>query len=603
MLLKSNKIKIFLFVVFTFIFFQSANVGESGSPLSPCDVKFSKDGQFVYIAERTGHQVQVIDLKTEKIIKTLKMPASPNGLVLGNKKLYVTCSSPYGHIVIIDTSSLKIIKTIKSGHGSCAPVLSKNEKRIYICYQFKDEVGEIDLESGKELRRIKVLRQPYAAVLGKNGKYLFVANLLPATRADIDVVAADVSIINMETGKKVKDIKLDNGSNALRGMCISPDGKHVYITHNLGRFLVPTTQLERGWMNTSAISIIQAEKLEYVATVLLDDVSNGAAGSWGSMVSPDNQYVYVAHSGTHEISVIDQKKMLQKISETEKKKEISINLTFLYDIRKRIKLDANGPRLIDVHQNKIITANYFTDSISLITVKNMGDYGIEKKSIPLNPDLQMSKARKGEMYFHDAQYCFQQWQSCTGCHPNDARVDGLNWDLLNDGLGNPKNCKNMLLAHKTPPAMITGIRESAEVAVRAGFKYIQFSVLPEDHYEAVDEYLKSLTPVPSPYLVNGQLSESAKNGKKVFSKAGCIKCHHGEYYTDMKKYDLGEGKGLDAGKEFDTPTLIEVWRSGPYLYDGRANTVQEVISEFKHGSDIDLTDKEIKDLAEYILSL
>ena len=43
----------------------------------------------------------------------------------------------------------------------------------------------------------------------------------------------------------------------------------------------------------------------------------------------------------------------------------------------------------------------------------------------------------------------------------------LNWDLLNDGVGNPKNTRSLLLAHKTPPAMFLGVRANAEAAVRA----------------------------------------------------------------------------------------------------------------------------------------
>ena len=48
-----------------------------------------------------------------------------------------------------------------------------------------------------------------------------------------------------------------------------------------------------------------------------------------------------------------------------------------------------------------------------------------------------------------------------------AWSDGLNWDLLSDSLGNSKNAKSMLPAHRTPPALSTGIRPNAEVAVRA----------------------------------------------------------------------------------------------------------------------------------------
>ena len=104
----------------------------------------------------------------------------------------------------------------------------------------------------------------------------------------------------------------------------------------------------------------------------------------------------------------------------------------------------------------------------------------------------MSLARKGEFYFHDAGICFQGWQSCSTCHPGQARVDGLNWDLLNDGIGNPKNTKSLLLAHKTPPAMSMGVRETAETAVRAGIQHILFTVQPEEVAVAMDKYLKSL---------------------------------------------------------------------------------------------------------------
>ena len=45
--------------------------------------------------------------------------------------------------------------------------------------------------------------------------------------------------------------------------------------------------------------------------------------------------------------------------------------------------------------------------------------------------------------------------------------------------------------------MISGIRAHAEIAVRAGYKLIQFSDLPEEFAECVDEYLMSLKPVPT----------------------------------------------------------------------------------------------------------
>lgn len=212
-----------------------------------------------------------------------------------------------------------------------------------------------------------------------------------------------------------------------------------------------------------------------------------------------------------------------------------------------------------------------------------------------------SRIHKGEKYFNDAEYCFQNWQSCNGCHPGDARMDAMNWDLMNDGIGNSKNCKSLLLSHVTPPAMISGIRASSYVAVRTGYKFIQFIDLPEEYATCVDEYLLSLKPLPSPYLVNGELSEKAKRGRKVFEKFKCDECHSGPYYTDMKMHRIGEDVEFEQG--WDTPTLREVWRTAPYLFDGRAATMKEVFEVYKHGIDKKISSKEADELAEYVNSL
>ena len=219
----------------------------------------------------------------------------------------------------------------------------------------------------------------------------------------------------------------------------------------------------------------------------------------------------------------------------------------------------------------------------------------------MNPGREETKENSGEKYFNDATNCFQGWQSCTGCHPGEGRADGMNWDLMNDGVGNSKNCKSMLYSHVTAPSMISGIRETAEWAVRAGFKFIQFFEVKEEHAVCVDAYLKALRPVPSPLLVNGELSEKAKEGRKVFDKLQCCECHSGPYYTDQKMHRIGEN--IEFEKGWDTPTLIEVWRTAPYLFNGRAATMQEVFEVQKHGIDKKVSKKEIEALTEYVNSL
>jgi len=212
------------------------------------------------------------------------------------------------------------------------------------------------------------------------------------------------------------------------------------------------------------------------------------------------------------------------------------------------------------------------------------------------------------MLFHDASLCFQRWQSCATCHP-DARADGLNWDLMNDGFGNPKNTKSLLLTHRTPPAMSESVRETAEMAVRAGFRNILFQQCDEKDARAVDAYLKSLEPVPGPHLVHGRLSPAAQRGKKMFfgRRAGCAECHPAPLFTDLRPHNVGTQRDFDRTAEFDTPTLIEAWRTAPYLHDGSYATIEELIGKGQHGKSHRageaLSPQEIGDLAEYVLSL
>jgi cytochrome c peroxidase len=184
----------------------------------------------------------------------------------------------------------------------------------------------------------------------------------------------------------------------------------------------------------------------------------------------------------------------------------------------------------------------------------------------------------------------------------------LNWDLLNDGLGNPKNTKSLLLAHSTPPAMSLGGRDSVEAAVQAGIEHILFTKQPEEVASSINEYLKSLKPVPSPYLVHGKPSDAAQRGKKLFIRAGCVDCHVPGLYTDLRPHDVGTRASYDRpADKFYTPTLIEVWRTAPYLHDGSAAIMRDVVTtrnpHDEHGETSKLSQQDIDDLCTYVLSL
>lgn len=609
--------------------------------LGPTCVVAAKDGGTLFVLNADADQVAVVATAGGKVLRTIALPATPTGLALSpdGAKLYVTCGLPQGTVSVVDVASGQVAGQIPAGHTPGAPVVSPDGKRLYVANRFNNDVAVIDPEAKKELARVPAVREPIAAAITPDGKTLFVANLVPNDRSDAYDVAAVVTVIDTATNQ-ASPIRLLNGSSSLRGICVSPDGKYAYVAHILARYQMPTTQLERGWMNTNALSIIDAAAKKLVNTVLLDDVDLGAANPWGVATTADGKYVCVTHAGTHELSVIDIGGVMAKLAKipAEAKPgepgkpyddrgsfssptlaDVPNDLAFLVDLRRRIKLQrmditgmvpegpmVNGPRGLAVVGSKVYVALHFSDNLAAVDLEPKPQKLVTL--IPLGPEPKLTVQRRGEVFFHDADLCFQHWQSCASCHP-DARIDGLNWDLMNDGLGNPKNNRSMLLVHKTPPSMSEGVRATAEEAVRSGIKHIQFAVRPDEDAVAIDEYLKSLTPVPSPHLVNGQLSESAKRGKALFFSegVGCATCHPEPLYTDLQMYDVESKGSYDRRPDFDTPTLVEVWRTAPYLHDGRYATIKQLIKEGKHGRKFGaverLTDQQIADLVEFVLSL
>ena len=562
---------------------------------SPSAIVPSPDGKTLFVACSTANQIAVFDRPSNRTVRRLFLPDSPSGLALSRAgtRLYVTCSAPESSVCVIDPDRGTILRQIAAGHTAMAPVLSRDELRLYVCNRFNHDISVLDLPAGTEIKRIRVSREPVAAAITPDGRFLLVANHIYDAVTDGPGAAAVVSVIDTDTLEVTKQIKLSRGSGLLRGIAISPDGKYGVVSHLIARYYLPTTEVDFGRINSNAISFIDLERMVYLRNVFLDQARRGAANPWGIAWTPDGKNIIVTLAGTHEICIVD--------APTRPQKPVTAG--------ERIALPGNGPRALTLIGTRIYVANYFSDDLATF---DLAAHFRQAVQLPLGPTSEQSEIRRGEMLFNDAKLCFQEWQSCASCHDTDGRMDGLNWDLLNDGMGNPKNAKSLLWAHQTPPAMSLGVRQNAELAVRAGIRHILFTQQPEDVPAAIDAFLKSLAPLPSPHLVQGALSDAAQRGQRIFNdpQVGCADCHRPPLFTDLASVDVGTRGRYDRPEDpdpLDTPTLVELWRTSPYLHDGSAATIREALTKLnphdRHGKTSHLSTRQLDELEAYLLSL
>jgi hypothetical protein len=229
------------------------------------------------------------------------------------------------------------------------------------------------------------------------------------------------------------------------------------------------------------------------------------------------------------------------------------------------------------------------------------------------------------------------WIACSSCHP-DGHTDGRVWQ-------NPEGLRKTTaffgLAH-THPLHWSADRDEVqdfEYTIRGrlmgGRGLVHGSIRPKEAFEKVELeeplsgrskdldalaiYTNSFAYPLSPHIAApGKLSESAERGKKLFfTKAmGCVECHSGPFYTDSslqkpyKLHDVGTGKDDPSekmGPAYDTPTLLGVYRTAPYLHHGKAKTLRDVLTTFnkedQHGKTSHLKQDEIDDLVEFLKGL
>ncbi len=578
---------------------------------SPFDVAASPDGKAAYVSDRTAGVLYAVDLAERRVRKEVALRGQPTGIAVAprGERVYVA-EYDAGSVAEVDAARLDVVRRLPAGLRPMGLALASARGILLACNTVTDDVSVVDLGSGAERTRIATPREPFFCAVAPDERLAIVGNFLPATPASDPASSAALSIIDLDRMERAADIRLPPGSTSVRQCAVSPDGRWSYILHTVGRFGLPPTQVERGWIYTNALSVIDLANRRLRDTVLLDNFVEGAANPWGIAIARDGQRAWVTLSGVHQLATLDLGKLDTFLDgPPDSRRPLIEDLTALLGagIIQRRELPGRLPRGIALlpDERALLVAAYHSAELLFVPVEN----GAPSARIGLGPTRAPDAARRGEMIFHDGTVSFQGWLSCSSCHPDEGRTDGLRWDLLNDGLGSPQRTRSLLWAHLARPTTARGVRAGIEVSVAAGFHFVGTRPTQE-LVEPVIAYLSSLEPEPSPYLGSGgKLVPAAERGKAIFEgKGGCTDCHRGPARSDHKLHDNGAAGDLDPeGEKYVTKRLVELYRTAPFLHDGRAATLRDVFERFntrrRHGKAHLLTKEELDDLVAFLLSL
>ena len=577
----------------------SAFAGPSNSLL---DV--SPDGKRLAVANTDSGTVSVVDLANRTLLAEIPVGDHPEGVCwVGNgSKIFVTV---YGDNVVkvIDPATLKVTKTIKVPGEPYGVSSNVGSEYAYVSHDYPGSITQLHVPSETVCRTFDVGPACRGLAVSRDDKLLYATEFWTGRLHSVDVPSGKV--VDTWTG-----IETDN---LARHVAVHPTNGKAYLAHLRSRTSVFNA---RGSIEPelSICDVGDSNKAEKRRLGIALDTFNGVfvmANPWESTISPDGSMLYVVYAGTDDASAI---KLLPE-----------------YPYVKRTTL----PNPVGKHPRAVRVSPDGRDVYVYNTLDfEVGVYTPElkkKATIKVCEPPQSAAWRRGKEMFVSAKQPLggTKWISCSTCHP-DGLTDGRVWQNPEG----PRRTPHLFgLAH-THPLHWSADRDEVqdfEYTIRGKLMQgrglysgkmkgneieMQCSGLSKD-LDAMALYTNSFGFRLSPHNpATGTLSPEAERGKTLFfsTDVNCASCHTGPYYSDstmtkpFKLHDVGTGGGENEklGPGYDTPTLLGVYRTGPYLHDGRAKTLDDVLTinpGDKHGKTSHLTKAQRDDVVAFLKAL
>src|SRR5579885_897086 len=577
---------------------RPAPAQPAGPHRSPVEVAVLPGGRLALTANHTAGTVSLSDLDAGKVLAEERCGNRPAAVVCSPDGKHAAVSNLWsGTISFFDIagSSLKPGAQVEVGPLPRGLLFAPDGKALFAAVAGADEVVQIDVPGRKVSRRWPAPREPRHLALSPDGRHLAAASSR----------SGEVRCWNLRTDKPEWQRRIGDAFN-LRGLAFTPDGTAVLCAHNVRRdFPVSKENIDRGWVIDNRLTklAMKGDSPFAYEQVSLDRRGEAVADLDGLALCGKGRWLAVAASGTHELLLLDAEAV--PWSAGDPGDHLSLELEIGKHAMRRVRLGGRPLALAPLPGGRLAVANYLLDAVQVVDAQA----GKVIRSIPLGSPPQPSLARKGEAIFYDGARSHHQWFSCHTCH-TDGHTCGANFDTLNDdSYGNAKLTPSLRHVTRTGPWTWHGWQKDLGASVEKSLTQTMFGPKPTaDETKALLAYLGTLEHPPNPHLGRGgKPSAAARRGETVFKgKARCIRCHKGDEYTSTGSYDVKLEEDDSPYKLWNPPTLRGLWDRGPFLHDGRAATLDDLLRRHhapeKLGGEA-LTAEERRDLVEFLKSL
>jgi YVTN family beta-propeller protein len=538
-------------------------------------------GQRLYVANQRTGSVSVIDTARKKVIDEFLVGRKLSSLAATpDSNQFLALDEEAGELLLFHrhAGAVEVTHRLKVGPSPVDVQIAADGTRCCVASLWSRQVTIVQLGSTEPKVNATVVLPfaPRKQLLVPKTDHLIVADAFGGRLGVVDVRQGVV--------ESVRTLPAHN----IRGLALSSDGTRLLVAHQTLHNLATASFDDIHWGNllTNHVrALALADLLTPGADLLrnnvlyhLGDTNRGAGDPAGVAVRPAGAMV-VALAGVGEIAIGKAKGGTWE----------------------RLAVGTRPTELVVSSDGQLAyVANTLADSVSVVDLHSRKVVATITLGLRSEPD----PVERGERLFYDARLSHDAWLSCHSCHP-DGHSNGQLVDNLSDGsFGTPKRVLSLLGVRDTGPFAWNGGMRDLETQVRTSIQSTMQGTKPTaEQVQELAAYLRTLAPPPPRLRDPGPAQQvSVGRGREVFERQQCGNCHTPPTYTSAKTYNVGLAD--EAGNtHFNPPSLRGVSQGGPYFHDGRAATLEEVFTRYRHQLKDALTGRDLKDLLTFLSSV
>lgn len=556
------------------------------------DIALDHSGSWLFTANHDAQSFSRVELETRVERAEFPTGMSPDNLALDSRGRVWITSRLSDQVAVFDPDDGSELAVIPTGDQPF-DVLHLDETHTAVTLFGANRVLLINQDTLAIEDHVDTLPHPRGLALVPDGENLLVTHFRSGA----------LSIVDTATWQVDTTIQPEADGNLFQNLAVTDDGTRAFLP------LTRSNQSNQALLfDTTVFPVVSViDLVNQVAIpadrISLDIVDEPVGIPLDAALTED--YLFILNAASNDLTVVD-----RSTGQGAAHLELGHN-----------------PRSMILSQDKrrLFAHNALSGTVSVVDTTTLA----VTEQVPVSDNPLPSSVLNGKRLFNSSartDLARDQWISCATCH-FDGEMDGRSW-FFPDG---PRNTTSLLGVAQTLPIHWSGDLDElhdVESTVRDIQAGTGLAPGPDNCSPACDQgppnagrsqqlddlaaYMATLSLPPNPNLdANGYLSPAAIRGSRLFHSpsTGCASCHVPPLYTDRQRHDIGTGgdPGERKGPDFDTPSLRGIFSTAPYLHDGRAESLESVLTmhnpDDAHGVTSGLSAEQIADLVTFLESL